>query len=241
MEVYGKIKILSSGSQGNCALIYDSRGKCIMLDMGLPWKDILRGVNYDISPIVGALASHNHYNDHTRSLIHCINNGIQCYSNRDVCNHYKGCNFLEGVLKIDGFRIQTFELVHNVPNNAFIIDTIDNIRILYCTDTKYIPKVVKNVNYAIIECNYSGDILLENALNGKNNRSHYYNHQELKECINYLSKIKSNCLRGVILSHISQGNGDGKLFVNKVVEELGLYNVEYAQSGLEMPIGTDDF
>ena len=83
------------------------------------------------------------HQDHVKSLDYFINLGIPCYGNKDVCSMHKGCIELPNVLKVDGFKVQTFELVHNVPNNAFIIDTSDGIRILYCTDTQYIPKIVK--------------------------------------------------------------------------------------------------
>ena len=86
MEIRRRLKILSSGSQGNCALIYDSRGKCAMLDMGLPWQEILQGLNYDLASVSLALASHNHHADHTKSIIHCINSGIPTFGNKDVCD-----------------------------------------------------------------------------------------------------------------------------------------------------------
>ena len=236
-----RIITIGSGSSGNCYII-ECQGKKIIIDLGIKFSCVLEVLNHDVSNVSCAVVDHVH-RDHSKYIPECSKYGIPIYANKHVCENFEQCIQLNvgQKLKVDGFTIMTFELIHDVPNNAFVIKTDNGIKILFCTDTKRIPLIVKDVNYAIIECNYSDDILLENALNGKTNRSHYYNHQELKECINYLSKIKSNCLRGVILSHISQGNGDGKLFVNKVVEELGLYNVEYAQSGLEMPIGTDDF
>ena len=236
-----RIITVGSGSSGNCYII-ECQGKKIIIDLGIRFSRVLNALNHDVSNISCAIVSHEHL-DHAKYIPECSKYGIPIYANERVCEKFEQCKTLNvgQVLKVDGFTIMTFGLIHDVPNNAFVIKTNNGIKILFCTDTKRIPMIVKDVNYAIIECNYSEEILLENALKGNANRSHYFNHQELKECINYLSKIKSNCLRGVILTHISQGNGDGELFVNKVVEELGLYNVEYAQSGLEMPIGTDDF
>ena len=79
-------------------------------------------------------------------------------------------------------------LVHNVPNNAFILDTFDGIRVLYCTDTEYVPQIVRNVHYAIIECNYDDEILIDALCDGKH-RSQFENHHSLERCIDYLKKI----------------------------------------------------
>lgn len=241
MEIRRRLKILSSGSQGNCTLIYDSRGKCAMLDMGLPWQEILQGLNYDLASVSLALASHNHHADHTKSIVHCINSGIPTFSNKDVCDHYNGCQLLDRMVKVDGFKVQTFELVHNAPNNAFVIDTIDGIRILYCTDTQYIPKRVKGVNCAIIECNYDDQVIVDNLCEGVENRSQFENHHSLDSCIDYLKTIYSADLTTVILWHPSGTNLNKKEAVRRVKEELGFEAVYMAEKGLELEICNSEF
>lgn len=241
MEIRRRLKILSSGSHGNCALIYDSRGKCVMLDMGLPWQEILHGLNYDLASVSLALASHNHHADHTKSIVHCINSGIPTFANQDVCDHYKGCQLLDRMVKVDGFKVQTFELVHNAPNSAFIVDTIDGIRVLYCTDTQYIPKRVKGVNVAIIECNHDEGTIIDNLCDGVESRSQFENHHSLNRCIEYLKSIYSPDLTSVILWHPSGTNLNKKEAVRRVKEELGFEAVYMAEKGLELEICKEEF
>lgn len=236
-----KLKILSSGSHGNCALVYDSLGRCVMLDMGLPWAEIMVGLDFDLASVSIALASHNHHADHTKSIVHCINSGIPTFGNQDICDHYKGCQFLDRMVKVDGFKVQTFDLVHNAPNNAFIVDTFDGIRILYCTDTQYIPKRVKGVNVAIIECNHDEDIIIANMCEGINSRSQFENHHSLDKCIEYLKEIYSKDLMAVVLWHPSSTNLDKKKAVERVKLELGFDNVHMAESWLEIPIEKEEF
>ena len=241
MEIRRRLKILSSGSHGNCALIYDSRGKCVMLDMGLPWQEILHGLNYDLASVSLALASHNHHADHTKSIVHCINSGIPTFANKDVCDHYKDCQFLDRMVKVDGFKVQTFGLIHNVDNNAFIVDTPDQIRVLYCTDTQYIPKRVKGVNVAIIECNHDDDTIIANLCEGVTSRSQFENHHSLDRCIEYLKSIYSADLTSVILWHPSGTNLNKKEAVRRVKEELGFEAVYMAEKGLELEICKEEF
>ena len=167
--------------------------------------------------------------------------GVPCYGNQDICDHHKGCNLLPKVLKIDGFKIQNFELVHNVQNNAFVVDTDDGIRILYCTDTEYIPYKVKNVHYAIIECNYDSDYIIDNLMEGKYSMSHHENHQSLDKCIEYLKMIYSNKLQGVVLWHMSNANIDAEKALQKVQYELAFPYVYIADKGIVIDVSKDPF
>lgn len=54
----GKIEVLSSGSSGNCLVLYDSLGKYLIIDVGLTWDKIAKGINYELSDCVGALCTH---------------------------------------------------------------------------------------------------------------------------------------------------------------------------------------
>ena len=179
--------------------------------------------------------------DHVKSLDYFINLGIPCYGNKDVCSIHKGCIELPKVLKVDGFKVQTFELVHNVPNNAFVIDTDDGIRILYCTDTKRIPKKVKGVHYAIIECNYDQDTIIDNEMEDVFTKSKPENHQSIDECIRYLKAINNVNLQCIILWHMSMTNIDENKAIAMVKREVGFDNVVVADIGMEIEIQKSEF
>lgn len=186
-------------------------------------------------------ATDERHQDHVKSLDYFINLGIPCYGNKDVCSIHKGCIELPNVLKVDGFKVQTFELVHDVPNNAFIIDTSDGIRILYCTDTQYIPKIVKRVHYAIIECNNNFDTIVDNAMDGDMTMSNFKEHQNINDCIEYLKRIYNVDLQQVVLWHLSSTNINPNDAVKRVRRELGFENVVYAQRGLEIELVKSEF
>ena len=186
-------------------------------------------------------ATDERHQDHIKSLHYFINLGIPCYGNKDVCSMHKGCIELPNVLKVDGFKVQTFELVHDVPNNAFIIDTSDGIRILYCTDTQYIPKIVKRVHYAIIECNNDFDTIVDNAMDGDMTMSNFKEHQNINDCIEYLKRIYNVDLQQVVLWHLSSTNINPNEAVKRVRRELGFENVVYAQRGLEIELVKSEF
>lgn len=230
MKTYSKIKILGSGSDGNCILVYDNEGKCIVLDAGLPWNDILKGLSYDLDCVVCVLVNHIH-KDHSLSVNRFLEYGIPVYGNEEICGHYKGCMpiGIDKMLCKSGYRIQTFPLVHNVENNAFIIDTADRIRVLYAVDTKYIPKIVKGVHVAIVECNFDDEVIIDNFCDSIDIRSQYQNHHSLECCTEYLHRLPKDNLQQVILAHMSKTNLDKKKAVTTIKEEIGLTNVFLAE------------
>lgn len=234
-----RILINGSGSSGN-NIVIESNGHKLLVDLGVDYKTIMSSLCYDITNVSAALASHNHI-DHVRCLDKFIHMGIPCYGNKDVCDAHNGCIELPKVLKVDGFKIQTFELVHNAPTNAFVIDTDDGIRILYCTDTKRIPKKVKGVHYATIECNYSQDTIIDNAMEDVFTKSKPENHQSLCECARYLKAIDKVNLQCIVLWHMSMTNIDENKAVDTIKREVGFDNVVVADRGLEIEIQKSEF
>ena len=167
--------------------------------------------------------------------------GVKCYGNNDICEQHKDCLLLPDLLRVNGFTIQHFSLVHNVSNDALVIDTDDGIRILYCTDTRYIPKKVKGVHYAIIECNYNMDDIIEDEINNIFTRSQFMNHQSIDNCIKYLKAIYNVDLQGIILWHLSSSNIDPNKAQERVRKELGFNNVYIAKKGLGLDLVNSEF
>ena len=186
-------------------------------------------------------ATDERHQDHVKSFDYFVNLGIPCYGNKDVCDAHNGCIELPKVLTVDGFKVQNFELVHSVPNNAFIIDTDDGIRILYCTDTKRIPKKVKGVHYAVIECNNDQDAIIDNAMCDVFTKSKPENHQSLCECARYLKAIDKVNLQCIILWHMSMSNIDENKAIDTIKREVGFDNVVVADSGMEIEIQKSEF
>lgn len=54
-----EMKVLASGSSGNCYIVSDGSSK-ILLDAGIPIKRIREGTGFQLSQVAGALISHCH-------------------------------------------------------------------------------------------------------------------------------------------------------------------------------------
>jgi phosphoribosyl 1,2-cyclic phosphodiesterase len=55
-----KLKCIASGSSGNCYLLTSNSGETLILDCGIPIKEIKKGLNWHIRGIRGMIISHAH-------------------------------------------------------------------------------------------------------------------------------------------------------------------------------------
>ena len=54
-----KLKVLATGSNGNCYLL-KSEKETLILDCGIPIKEIKRGLNFYLRRVSGVVVTHSH-------------------------------------------------------------------------------------------------------------------------------------------------------------------------------------
>ena len=54
------LKCLGSSSAGNCYLLTSDSGETLILDCGIPIKEIKKGLDWNIRGIKGVIISHTH-------------------------------------------------------------------------------------------------------------------------------------------------------------------------------------
>lgn len=229
-----KLHVLGSNSKGN-GYILESKSQTLLLECGLPLKDVKEALNFDLSKVVGALVSHSH-GDHAKYANDYTRNGIKLWSNIVLIDN----SLLQPIeagkqYTIGEFKVIPFSVKHDVPCLGFLINHPESGNILFVTDTHYIPNRFKGLNQILIEANYEERILNENLIDGKIDSTRYQrvlrSHMSLETCI---EALKANDLKGVqniVLIHLSPQNSDAKLFKSKVVEATGK-NVHIALKGL---------
>lgn len=52
-----RLKVLGSSSDGNCYIL-DSNNKKLIIELGVSWSDVLKGLNYKIEDVAGCIVSH---------------------------------------------------------------------------------------------------------------------------------------------------------------------------------------
>ena len=218
-----KLKVLATGSKGNCYLL-STENETLILDCGIPIMEIKKGLDFDLSKVVGVLCTHGHA-DHNKALDDFRNIGIHIMApfeigdvNRSHC-------------KMGGFDITSFDLPHDgVWNSGFLIK-VDGEKFLYSTDFEYIKYSFKKmrIQHLLIECNYQNEYIEKVA----SNREHVLRgHAELNTTLGVV-KDNADSLKNVILCHISHGNGNPCEMVEEAKKCVKNANVDFAEKGKE--------
>lgn len=226
------IKILKTGSSGNCSILWDKETKLI-IDCGLKFNDIRKGLFTSLGDIDGTLITH-HHSDHAKSFKKMIANGVKCYMGSGTMEalETEESFFVKQITPKKRFRIKTFdimpfELVHYNPNNEkcenlgfYIHSTIDDEYCVWATDTHYIPYSFPDVDYFAIECNYinSENIDLDD-FNAIVDKRRFISHQSLETAYNWLLNQNLDRCKKVYLIHVSDERGN-KAVMKERIEEI---------------------
>lgn len=216
-----KYMCFGSGSTGNChALIADS--EILLLDAGIKYKDVIKGVDYRVLDIIGVCVTHIH-KDHSLAVKDFEKNGIEVFKPYDRLEQYR---------KMGNFEIYPFECKHDVTCYGFYIKHPELGKLIYATDTSYIKYRFRNLNHMIIECNYDEEWLdnseakYEHVITG---------HMELKKTMDCISANYNPKMKNVIFAHLSQDGVDP----NKVLAEgqkVAKCDLWIARKGVEIDL-----
>ncbi len=226
------LKVLGSGSTGNCYLL-STENETLVLDAGVSSKEAKIALDFDVSRIVGVLVTHAHM-DHLKYASEYEKLGIPVFKPYE--------NTEQKIIRkhFGSFTVTTFDLPHDGTENRGFIINVDGQTISYMTDFEYCRYVFApqvEINHMIIEANYCKDFISTDAVN----REHVFKgHAELQTTLGFISANKTNSLETVLLCHLSAGNADKRYFIEetKKVARIGVY---VAEKGLEINLSDTPF
>lgn len=225
------ITTLASSSKGNCYHVTDGSTP-LLLECGIPYKEIQKKLNFKTSEIKGCLVSHEH-KDHSKAMQDVMKAGIDCYMSPGTA---KALNLTGGhrgkivqplqQFHIDTWTILPFETQHDAAwPLGFLLANQAGERLLFVTDTYYIKYRFSGLNVIAVECNYAADILKANveaglvdvAMKNRLLQSHF-SLDNVKEFLkaNDLSKVSE-----IHLLHLSDSNSDADRFKREIQQLTG--------------------
>jgi phosphoribosyl 1,2-cyclic phosphodiesterase len=229
-----KLKVLGSSSSGNCYILKSDTGS-LLLECGLPWNQIQKGLDYDLSDIQGCLITHSH-KDHCKAIMDVIKAGIDVYTSfgtsaalgiKESHRVYYVSNSQQS--RIGSFTVLPFDTQHDAdePLGYLIFNNKTGEKLLFATDTYYIKYRFNNLNYISVECNYIKDTLDYNVAAGyipeEQKRRLLSSHFSLEHVKEFLQANDLSQCRKIILLHLSDRNSDAARMVKEIQE---LTNIE---------------
>lgn len=218
-----KLKVLGSSSLGNCYIL-ENDAEVLIIEAGLPFREVKKALDFNIRKIAGVIVSHCHL-DHSKYVAEYEKAGIPVFKPYDGM---KDMNLKGGA----GFKIQAFDLVHDVSCYGFYISHPDMGHLIYASDTEYIKYRFKGLNHILVESNYSMDLVS----NIPEKRRHVLTgHMEIGATCEFLKANNNPSLRNVVLLHLSSESADAKDFKARAEKVIDC-PVYVAEKGMEIDL-----
>lgn len=220
------LKVLASGSKGNCYVLADNNGRRLILDVGIQYKKILDGIGYELLSLDGVCVTHEH-KDHSLSVNEFRIRGIPIY------RPYAYEPNARPKADFGKFHIQCFPLEHDVPCYGFLITHPEMGKLVYITDTAYCKYRFKGLNHILVECNYD-ERMLDDEYGAK---SHVLrDHMSIDTALRFLNVNYSDCTNNIVAVHMSSQNIDKADAIRRIKDACPNANVCAAEPGLEMEL-----
>ncbi|HSW64634.1 MAG TPA: MBL fold metallo-hydrolase [Dissulfurispiraceae bacterium] len=219
------IKPLASSSRGNAYLLRASSGGPLLLEAGLPFKELRRRIwqeQITIADLSGCLISHEH-GDHGRGAADLAAAGVDLYASAGT----------HGMLKLNTHRAHTiaarqqcqigpwavlpFEAIHDAAEPLGFLIAHGAEKLVYATDTAYLPVAFKGLTAIMLECNYSADLLSETRGRHPQIKIRVIRHHlGLDQVKKFLRANDLKAVREIWLIHLSAEHSDAARFKNEI-------------------------
>ena len=212
-----RLHCIATGSTGNCYTLTSESGETLVLDCGIPIKDIKKGLNWDITGVVGAICTHSHQ-DHSKSVKELTNMGIPVYapyinSNPMMIGSWFWRIQAFDLTTVDGRWTHTNADRTECPCYGFLITHHEMGKLLYITDTELIKWRFKDINHILLGVNYDKDLV--DTDNPKANHV-FRGHLSIDTACDFVKANDSDSLQNVIMCHLSSENADKDSFIEKI-------------------------
>lgn len=229
------LKCLGSSSAGNCYLLTSENGETLILDCGVPIKEIKKGLSWNIKDVVGVLCTHQHL-DHSKSIKDFKAMGIPIYA------PYLKIDYMS--MNMGGFVVKPFDLTtvdgrwthtnadgEPCPIFGFLITHKEMGRMLYITDCELIKWRYRDINHILLGVNYDKDLIDKDNTSKANHV--FRGHLSIDTACDFVKVNYTDSWQNVIMCHLSSENADKDLFIEKMKKVACGANVDVAEPNKE--------
>ncbi len=212
---------LASSSHGNCYVVNDGETS-ILLECGISFRRIKKGLGFDLSMIRACLVSHEH-KDHAKSVMDLIKSGVEVFASVGTADAL-GCDLITAVADRVQFQVGSLEIVpfatfHDAaePLGFLVYSRVDGERLVFATDTVNLGYQFPRTNLLALEANYDASILARcERMPAKVRKRVINSHMEINTLCQYLRTLDLTVCRTLYLLHLSNAASNEGYFISRV-------------------------
>jgi phosphoribosyl 1,2-cyclic phosphodiesterase len=215
---------LASSSRGNAYLLTSGTSR-LLLECGLHLADLQRRTGHQLGAVDAVLLTHEHM-DHARSAAGLLRIGVEVWTSAGTAAAL-GLDGHRLHLLHDGDQVQIgpwtvlpFDAVHDAaePLGYLISDGVD--KMLFATDTAYLPWRFQGLTMIAIECNWANDLLGD--LSPERRARLEGAHMGLEQVKDLLAANDLSRVREIHLLHLSRAHSDAARFKSEIERQTGI-------------------
>jgi len=157
--------------------------------------------------------------------------GVDCYVTQGTADELSLSGHRLHIIK-DGEQFQVgtwtilpFETIHNTAEPVGFLLASGREKLLFATDTQYIPNRFQGLTHIMIEIDFDRDTLESQIREGGDSMAHakqvLQNHMSLQTALGFFAANDMSQIREIHLLHLSAGNSDAERFRREVQKATG--------------------
>ncbi len=217
---------LASSSLGNAYVVSDGQ-TVLLLECGLPVRELQKRMGFQLSGITACLVSHEH-GDHAKAAAQLLKRGIPVYMSEGTARAHKSPMDEAALLRageavwFGALRVLPFRTFHNTdePLGFLIHDTRTEERLLFAVDTMNLNVLADGLTHICIECNFQDALLARCALPSWLTERIRKSHFDLELLVKYLHKLDLTRVQKIWLLHLSRAHASEGAILERFAAEF---------------------
>ena len=220
-----RFRSLASSSHGNAYTVDDGETR-ILIECGIPYKNLQKLSGFSLSEFKACLLTHEHQ-DHAKSVQNLIERGIDVYMSFGTAEalEVEHAQIIEAMeqFRVGSLDIVAFSTFHDArePLGFLIKSREDGDIIAFATDTVNLRYKFPGINILAIEANYDRAVLERSEkLPEKTKERITKTHMEIDTLCDYLRSLDLSECREIHLLHLSDAMSREREFILKVKDAV---------------------
>ena len=243
------LHVVNSGSVGNCYILAGETST-LVIECGVSIRAIKQALNFQVARVAGVLVSHEHL-DHCKAAEDVLAAGMDIYCSAGTwqamgIQSHRIRTVKHGMrYQIGEFTVMPFNVKHDcLEPLGFVIQHPECGRVLFVTDSYYVPSRFPGLNNILVEANYCNKIVEARVEAG---RLHGFlrdrvleSHMSIDTCEQLLLSNDLAAVQNIVLLHLSDGNSNARQFQDRITCATGK-KVFIAEKNLTIPFNKTAF
>lgn len=214
-----EIKTYYSGSTGNLYQVDN-----LLLEAGVPIRQIKQALDYRLSDIKACLVTHEHM-DHAKGARDVMAAGVDLYCSAGTAEalglrgHRLHTISATGPFTVGQWIVLPFSAIHDAAEPLNFLMSNGHEKLLFSTDTNYIPYKFRGLTHIMLGVDYDKDILMSPDGDKSHQVRTLQSHMSLQTARKFFSLNDMSEVEEIYLLHLSNTNSDARAF-KKDVERI---------------------